>query len=184
MAEYYLISQLPSLDAIGESTPMPITEESFLELCSRFLGKKALRELENLTLLPSINAEKSASGLIENWNAAERDLRLALCKARSDKMNKPFDLQNKALPVQLLKVAGAAVEIDSPLEAEKFLSDYRLSVLEELRPMDTFSEDFIFYYGLKLKLLLRIRQFETKLGEAEYRNIYNSILNGERLEAL
>ena len=40
MAEYYLISQLPSLDGISENTPLPITEERFTELCNRFLGEK------------------------------------------------------------------------------------------------------------------------------------------------
>ena len=41
MAEYYFISQLPSLEGIGESSPLPITEERFSELCERFLGKRA-----------------------------------------------------------------------------------------------------------------------------------------------
>ena len=41
----------------------------------------------------------------------------------------------------------------------------------------------MFYYGLKLKLILRIRQFDTENGEAAYKNIYNSIMNGENLEA-
>ena len=49
MAEYYLISQLPSLDGIGENTPIPITEERFLELCSRLLGKKAQNKIKKLT---------------------------------------------------------------------------------------------------------------------------------------
>ena len=69
------------------------------------------------------------------------------------------------------------MEIKNPLEAEKFLLQYRLRFLETIRPMDNFSEDFIFYYGLKLKLILRIRQFDTQVGEATYKNIYNSILN-------
>lgn len=46
MAEYYLISQLPSLDGLGENTPIPVTENQFFELCSRFLGKRALAELK------------------------------------------------------------------------------------------------------------------------------------------
>ena len=183
MAEYYLISQLPSLDGISENTPLPITEERFLELCGRFLGKKALSEMDNLTLVPSVDFPKSKSDLIQNWNANERDLRLALAKIRADKMNKPFDLQNKNLSLELLKVANAAVEIENPLEAENFLLRYRLGFLETLRPMDNFSEEFIFYYGLKLKLIFRIRQFDTKIGEATYKDIYNSILNGDRLEA-
>lgn len=184
MAEYYFISQLPSLDAIGENTPMPITEQRFLELCQRFLGKKLLNEIEKLTLLPPLTPETSMSSLIEAWNIGERDLRLSLAKIRSDKMNKPFDVKNITLSNELLKVASAAVEIDSPLEAEKFLLQHRLNFLETLRPMDTFSDDFVFYYGLKLKLMLRIREFDAQQGETAYKNIYNAILNGDRLEAI
>ena len=183
MAEYYLISQLPSLDGIGENTPIPITEERFMELCGRFLGEKTFSEIENLTLVPSVISEKTSSVLIDNWNDGERKLRLALGKARADKINKSFDLHNNNLPIELHKVASAAIEIENPLEAENFLLKHRINFLETLRPMDNFSQDFIYYYGLKLKLILRIRQFDTKLGEATYKNIYNSILSGDRLEA-
>lgn len=184
MAEYYLVSQLPSLDGISEATPIPITEERFLELCGRFLGKKAAVEITKLTLTPSLTAEKTTSSLIEAWNEGERNLRLALGKLRSEKMGKAFAPGNKNFPPELLRAAGTAVEMESPLEAESFLSHYRLSFLETLRPMDNFSEDFVYYYALKLKLLLRTRQFDTQLGEAAYRNIYNSIMNGDRLEAI
>ena len=184
MAEYYLSSQLPSLDGVGENTPLPITEERFLELCSRYLGKKAQQEIKNLTLLPSKDCLKSSSQLLQLWNEGERDLRLALGKARAEKMKKDFDLGNKILPAELIKLANAAVEIDNPLKAEKFLNLYRLDFLETLRPMDNFSEEYIYYYGLKLKLILYIRQFDTDVGEAAYKNIYNSILNGDRLEAI
>ena len=65
MAEYYLISQLPSLDGIGESSPLPITEERFLELCSSFLSKKALNEIKNLTLCPNLDFEKVKESMEE-----------------------------------------------------------------------------------------------------------------------
>ena len=78
MAEYYLISQLPSLDGLSENTQMPVTENQFFELCSRFLGKKALAELNGITLIPSKDYKKSSSALIEKWNEGERNLRLAL----------------------------------------------------------------------------------------------------------
>ena len=183
MAEYYLISQLPSLDGISENTPLPISEERFTELCNRFLGKKPQEALKKLTLSPSKEIEHSGSALIDAWNESERALRFALGKARAEKMKKPFDTQNRIFPVEYMKAAGAAIEIENPMEAEKYLNRYRLEILETLRPMDSFSEDYIFYYGLKLKLILRIRQFDTKTGEKAYKNIYNSILNGDRLEA-
>ena len=183
MAEYYLISQLPSLDGISENAPLPITEERFTELCNRFLGKKSRENMKKLTLSPAKNIESSGSALIDAWNESERNLRFALGKVRAEKMKKTFDTENRIFPVEYVKAASTAVEIENPMEAEKYLNGYRLEILEMLRPMDSFSENYVLYYGLKLKLLLRIRQFDTKSGEKAYKNIYDSILNGDRLEA-
>lgn len=184
MAEYYLIAQLPSLDGTNENMPTPITEERFLDLCARFLDKKAMAEIKGLTLAPALDQIKSSSALVQAWNKGEQSLRLALAKVRANKMKKPFTAGGAELPSELLKVAGIAVEMESPLEAENFLSDYRLKFLETLKPADVFSQEFVFYYGLKLKLLLRMRRFDKNLGEAAYKNIYNSILNDDRLEAI
>lgn len=184
MAEYYLISQLPSLDGINENTPLPITSERFEELCQRFLSKKAQSVLDKLTLAPPRNPEVLLSALVEKWNEGERNLRLALAKLRAEKMNKHFDADIQALSPVLLQAVRTAVEIESPLEAEKFLNKYRLDFLETLRPMDSFSEEFVFYYGLKLKLIERIRTFDSESGETAYRNIYNSIMNGDRSEVI
>lgn len=183
MAEYYLMSQLPSLDGVAENTPIPITEERFLELCKSFLKEKTFNELSKLSLIPDKTHEKSSSDVVERWNEGERDLRFALAKLRADKMNKSFETDNNSFPVALVQVARTAVEMESPLEAEKFLNSYRLEFLETLRPMDTFSEETVFYYWLKLKLLLRIRQFNADSGKSAYRNIYDSILNGTDMEA-
>ena len=183
MAEYYLISQLPSLDAIGENTPIPITQEQFFELCNRFLNKKTVGEIENLTLSPSLEQEKTGSKLIDDWNSGEKSLRLALAKIRAEKMNKSFDVKTDTLSVEICKIASSAIEVENPLEAEKLLLNYRLSFLETLRPIDIFSKEYIYYYALKLKLILRIREFDVSIGESIYKNIYNSILNGEHLEA-
>jgi len=184
MAEYYLISQLPSLDGINENTPLPITEERFAELCERFLGKKAWNEFNKLTLLPPVTPEKSASQLIEKWNEGERSLRLMLAKLRAEKMNKSFKDDTQSFPAELVQAARTAVEIESPMEAEKFLNRYRLELLDSLRPTDSFSEEYVYYYGLKLKLLLRIRKFDTQSGETAYRNIYDSVMNGEKSEVI
>ena len=184
MSEYYLISQLPSLDGISENVPLPITEERFFQLCNEISGKKIQNEINKITLLPSKTYEKSSSSLIEQWNNGERNLRLALAKIRADKMKKTFDIENNVLSSELLKIANMATDIESPLEAEKFLNNYRLEFLETLRPMDNFSGEFIYYYGLKLKLISHIRRFDANVGEIEYRNIYDSIMNGDGLEVI
>lgn len=184
MAEYYLISQLPSLDGVSENAPLPITEERFAELCQRFLSKKAQNELKKLTLRPPRAPQCSASSLIEKWNEGERDLRLALARLRADRMNKTFDSDNQTFSPALLQAARAAIEFESPMDAEKYLNRYRLDFLETLRPLDSFSEEYVFYFCLKLKLLLRIRQFDSQRGEAAYRSIYDSIMNSDRSEVM
>ena len=184
MAEYYLISQLPSLDGINENTPLPITSERFEELCRRFLGKKAQSELEKITLVPNRESGKTSSALVESWNEGERSLRYALAKLRADKMNKNFDVGNKSFSPVLLQAVRTAVEIESPMEAERFLNKYRIDFLETLRPTDSFSEEYVYYYALKLRLIERIRKFDSESGETAYRNIYNSIMNGDKSEVM
>ena len=111
MAEYYLISQLPSLDGLSETMPMPITEERFFELCERFLSKKTQNALSKLSLLPSRENEETGSEFLNKWNDGERNLRLVLAKIRADKMNKNFDTDKvQSAPVELIQTAREAVE--------------------------------------------------------------------------
>ena len=182
MAEYYLISQLPSLDGLSDNVPVPITEERFYDVCSRILGKKAQDELSKISLVPPRMLEFSSSAILMSWNANEQNLRLALGKARAEKLGKQFDTGNRTFTADLMQTVRTAVEADSPLEAEKMLNRYRMDYLEAIRPMNAFSEDFVFYYCLKLKLILRMRQFDAETGKSAYRNIYDSIMNGEELE--
>lgn len=182
MAEYYLISQLPSLDGIGESMPLPITVERFLGLCGEHLGKKAQIELKNMTLTPKKDLESSDSALLCEWNRRERDLRLAMAKIRAAKMQKTFDTGEFSPDPETVKTANAALGMTDPMEAEKYLDGYRLELLESLRPSDGFSLDYVYYYGLKLMLMQRARRFDADAGKTAYKNIYDSVLNGDGLE--
>lgn len=187
MAEYYLISQLPSLDGLSDNIPLPITEERFLELCKRFLDKGAQKELISLSTVPARQEEKSSSPLIEAWNNTERALRLILAKERAQKKKKSFEVQPFEIANSspaLVQAAKTAADIDNPMEAEIFLNNFRLDLLETLRPTDSFSKDYIFYYYLKLKLITRMREFNLDSGISAYKNIYNSIMNGEKLEGV
>jgi len=182
MAEYYLISQLPSLDGLSDNVPMPITEERFYDVCNRILGKKAQEELSKISLVPSRVYESSGSAVLTSWNMGEQNLRLALGKVRAEKLGKQFDTGNRTFTADLMQTVRTAVEADSPLEAEKLLNRYRMDYLEAIRPMDAFSEEFVYYYCLKLKLILRMRQFDAESGKSAYRNIYDSIMSGKELE--
>ncbi len=183
MNQYYLISQLPSLDAVTESSPLPIGEDRFNELCSRFLSKKALNQLSSITLIPDLKEAKTGSALIDAWNEGEVFLRLCLGAARAEKLGKSFDTHTAPFPPTLLQAVHTASEVNNPLKAEQILNDYRLNFLETLRPSDAFCEDMVFYYCLKLKLLSRIKGFNEEKGQFIYKKIYSSILSAEEQEA-
>ncbi len=184
MAEYYLVSQLPSLDGLAENALLPVTQARFNELCGQLLNKKALAELAKITLNPPRDAEKTASAVVSQWLENERMLRLALAKLRADKMGKHFDCELQSFPANISQAARAAIEIENPMDAEKFLNRFRVELLDNLRPSDAFSLESVFWYSLKLKLLDRVRQFDTESGQAAYKNIYQSILNGENPEVV
>ena len=178
MNQYYLIAQLPSLEIASETTALPITEERFYELCKSNLGKRAWKALSGLTLVPKRQNQKSGYSFIDKWNQWENDFRLALASVRAEKMNKPLEVEKGELSRELLKTVRQAVEMEDPLEAERYLTRVRLDFLETLRPKDAFSENMLFYYALKLKLILRIQQFDKSKGQNAYRKIYGSIMYG------
>jgi hypothetical protein len=140
--------------------------------------------MKKITLLPSEKEENTGSPFLNAWNQCERNLRFALGHARAGKMNKSFDMGDVTLSEEYIKAANAAVEMENPMEAEVYLNNFRLAMLETFRPMDQFSEDYMIYYGLRLKLMLRIRLFDRKSGEEAYGKIYHSILNGDKTEAI
>ncbi len=182
MSQYYLMAQLPSLDAVGENTPLPITQERFFELCERLLSKKETAILSELTLSPKIDFTAAGNALVDKWCEGERQLRVALANVRASKMNKTVDIAVSDISMQQMIAARAAADMSDPMAAELFLNRYRLDFLEELRPADTFCVSAVYYYGLKLMLLSRIRKFDAESGEREYKKIYNSIVNGEKQE--
>ncbi len=184
MSRYYFMGQLPSLDGIGNSMPLPIAEAEFLSLCAQYLRKKEVDQLRKLTWIPPKKTTKTASPLLRAWNNGERALRLALARVRAERMQKPLAEETEEIPKQLQQTAHTIANLRDPMQAEQELNRYRLTYLESLRPLDPFAEDYIFYYALRLKLLLRIRQFDTERGEAAYRSIYNSILQEETTEGI
>ncbi len=176
MSQYYLAAQLPSLDAVSDNVPLPITEERFYELCERFLSKKMLGVLKELTLSPGRDLKPTGFALVDAWNEGERGLRLALASVRAARLKKSFELGNESIPPVFFTAARAALDAPDPFLAEKQINRARLEFLESLRPMDSFSDDSLLYYCLKLKLLNYIRQFDSAKGQESYRKIYDSIM--------
>ncbi len=173
---YYLAAQLPGFVFSGGTvTQLPITYPDFIELCSRFLEGKELQQLKGLTIEPPCNDEKTGSPMLDAWYTWERSVRLALAHIRAQRMKKEF-ADTTPISQDIQQIARTASGYDSPLEAERYLNNERLRVLNELTPLDPFSTDAIFVYGLKLCIAARIIQFNEEAGMESYRAIYDQIL--------
>ncbi|MCR5495732.1 MAG: DUF2764 domain-containing protein [Treponema sp.] len=177
--QYYLVSQLPDISAAGEKSTLPITEKYYRDLCSRFLDEKDIVILNNLSLLPSRELESTGSSFLDAWYSNERALRFALAQVRAQKMKKDAGSIPVSISADIVQAARTAVGMDSPLSAEQFLYEYRLGVLNNMQPLDSFSTDAVFAYGIRLMLLERIKKFDKEKGTDSYHKIYDTIL-GEK----
>ena len=176
MKQYYLVAQLPSFVVSDDRTPLPITEAHFTELCSRFLAKDEQRILEGLSLEPPRDEARTGSKLVDAWYEHEHSLRVALAQIRALNMKKKFDAGGLSLSPDAVQAARTAAGMDSPLAAEQFLNQYRVRVIEGITPLDGFSVDAVFAYGIRLKLAARMKKFSAETGMASYHKIYDRIL--------
>ncbi|MCQ2589490.1 MAG: DUF2764 domain-containing protein [Treponema sp.] len=179
MAYYYLVSQLPNISPSESKTALPLNGEQFRELCSRFVSEKEKIILNELSLVPPKDLSATGSQFLDTWYEKERNLRFALAQIRAQRMKKESYTLPAGCTADIIGAARTAVGMDSPYSAEQFLYEYRIKLLEEIKPLDGFSIDAVYAYGLKLLLVERMRKFEVENGKASYHKIYDEIL-GEK----
>lgn len=172
---YYLVSQLPALP-FEEKAALPITETYYRDLCSRFITPEEKKLLDGLSLVPPLDETSTGSVFLDKWYEFERSLRLALAQVRAQRLHKDTKVLPGSCTADIVQAARTAVGMDSPLSAEQYLFNYRISVLNNICPLDNFSTDAIFAYGVRLLLLQRMKRFDKEQGAAAYRIIYDSIL--------
>ena len=176
MAYYYLISQLPNISSQESKSALPLNTVSFKELACRFISEEEKQIVNSLSLVPSKELESTGSVFLDTWYEKERNLRFALAQIRAQKMKKDSIPLPPGCTADIVNIARTAVGMDSPLSAEQFLFEYRIKLLDEIRPMDNFSIDAVYAYGLKLMLVERMRKFDVENGKASYHEIYDNIL--------
>lgn len=171
---YYLMAQLPSFNGNGEK--LPITTEYFKDLCCRFMSQKDAETAAKLSLEPPRDEVSTGSAFLDQWYGKERNLRLALAQIRALKMKKDAKDVSITTDGEVIQAARTATGMDSPLSAEQFLNEYRLGVLNKIAPLDGFSVDAVYNYGLRLMLAERMNKFNRDEGLDSYHKIYEEIL--------
>lgn len=178
---YYLMAQLPAFSSSDDANyKFPITTDYFKDLCGRFMSAKSAETARNLSLEPPLEVKPTGSVFLDAWYDKERNLRLALAQLRALKMKK--ETKNLPLPNDgdVVQAARTAVGMENPLGAEQFLNQYRLGVLDRMTPLDMFSADSVYNYGLRLMLAERMKKFDKDEGLASYHKIYDEILGEDK----
>ncbi len=182
---YYLMAQLPTL---SETAAPDISYKDFLSLAGRFLSAGDMKTLGSLSLIPpKEGARRTGSAVIDSWYQYERALRFSLARARAAKLKRDAQAGNAeldssfvseaiALSFGAASAAKAAVEMDSPLEAELSLDRARFACARDLSAGHFYDSEAVFAYALMLLIRERSSAFSAEAGRAEYTRIYNSIL--------
>ncbi len=174
---YYLVAQLPSIPVNDDSAQkLPVSTEYFKDLCNRFMSEKSAKIAETLSLEPPLTHCPTGSAFLDEWYTKERNLRLALAQVRALKMKKDIKDLPSTSDGEAIQAARTATSMESPLGAEQFLNQYRMDVLDRIAPIDSFSVDAVYSYGLKLMLAERMKKFNRDEGLASYHKIYDEIL--------
>lgn len=171
-AYYYLMAQLPAL-VPGRAPVMGAA--SFLELCEQLLPPQEYAAHASLSLTPQ-PGQSHPFTLAAAWYRYEISLRNQLAALRAQCLSRAGPPVDGEADLRSQADARAATGFDSPLEAEIFLIDRRLAVLDELQGTAWFNRDSAAAYLLKTMLLERRALFREEEGFSEYKRIYAAIM--------
>ena len=170
---YYLAAQLPYL-VYGQTVPMSSAE--FRDLARDKMSSAEAAILDYCTLDPGFSAPPTHSAFINHWREWERTLRLNLGKSRSQKLKRADTADAPEHPADAVTAAKNALALESPLDAEIFLDKARWDAIDSFQGINTFSEDAMYAYLLKLLLMERRTAFKNEEGFTEYKALYAAIL--------
>ena len=174
---YYFVASLPYLN-YGDKPPM--SPEEFIEKSKGYLSSGDAALLCYCHFDPKLATEtikSTGSAFLDFLMQRERTLNLTLARLRAAKLNRPSPGELTHDMPRAEAMANATFEMSNPLEAELSLDRARWGVLDELVGINLFGVNNIYAYYLKLQLLERKQRFNIPKGTAEYRKIYETILN-------
>ena len=174
---YYFVATLPSI-SYGDKPP--ISSEDFREQCKGLLNPDDVEFLKYCYYDPKLAVETvqpTGSDFIDLLMLRERVLVLNLAFIRAAKLKRPSP-EDPPHDVPRAEARGkTAFEMEDPLEATIYIDEGRWGALEDMTGLNLFGVNNIFAYLLKLQLLERRQLFEAEKGAANYKGLYDTILN-------
>lgn len=162
-----------SLGMISFDHKSPMTVDEYLNLSEGFLAEDDFASMKSL-LVGDIQMVKTASAALDQWITFEKSLKNEIAAFRARKLHKnpdDFIRGENFREYSLQNAINQAARKDNLLEAEKDIDNIRWQFLEGLEFGHYFDIDFLYVYGLKLKILERYANVSASRG-AEVFAIY------------
>jgi hypothetical protein len=153
----------------------------FKGLCDSLLKGADAEILRFCTIDPALTlkAADTGSSFVDGWIDAEKALRYNLAYMRAAALKRPAAAEPPH-DTRAETVAKTALSMGDPLEAELYIDKARWETLDALTGITIFDVKVIFAYYIKLQLLERKQSFNTEAGFAEYKSLYESIMNASQ----
>lgn len=158
----YFISSLP---ALSYGQPAQITEAAFREACVTGLDGAVAASVAAL-LDGSPFAGGASSAWVEAWNGKEAEIRLAVARRRAARLGvPPPETLACVMDTRIEPAVNAAFEEVNPLRREEALDRLRWQLADEMQGVQPFSENVIYAYAVKLRLVLRFQSLSPEAGK-------------------
>jgi hypothetical protein len=175
---YYFAASLP---VIGFERKISLISEEFLRDCQRLLADEDYALIYNV-LSGYADKIETDNEVVKAWIQFDRNFRNELAWFRAERAGKdPLNYvrgQRYAEPY-LSEVIHQAAKTDNLLQAQKLIDQAQWNFLNEIGTGHYFDIEFLFVYGLKLKILERYQEYSSPKGK----NIFDEIKNMEFSES-
>ena len=166
---YYTVASLPML---FYDQDLPLSRESFLDMCERELTMADLHTLRNT----SLSEPGSAGGTCpapRQWRTWERGLRneLVVLRAHRKGLDPEKYLRENPDVFGISGIARDAFDQHSPLMGEDVLDRARWLLLDELETGHYFDLEKLVVYFLKLQILERKALLDREKGAARFETV-------------
>lgn len=161
MSLYYFVASLPTLSFTGEP---PMTMEAFSADARRIVGDEFGDQLE---ILLGTSGAAVTDRFVRRWLLAERQLGLALARARAAKLGVDAgEYQNAGVPFssEAERAVVEATAKSNPLEREQSLDRSRWALLDDWARTTPFGKPYVFAYAVKLSMLHRWARLTEESG--------------------
>ncbi len=166
MSLIYLLSSLPMLNLGVEPG---IKQTGFIEMCREQLDAADVQVIESL-----LKGETPDHPFAHEWQDRMTILRNAVAYKRAQRSGtdeEPWLRYTHRVEVWIENLVEEAFQNSDPLQREKELDRICWTILNELQGPDPLCKNAIFAYAIKLRILARQAEWDTKTGTEHFEQL-------------